>query len=717
MLSLYLLQNYNILCEPGRYVCWNCNLTFDESFREINLNELITWNFDIWEYKNNKMYVKNKNIQQKLQNICYKLLNFSLQKKINEFYNEKSILKEIVTDFFNDPNTNQKYYKKYKRYFGITKYQLQKIMIEVLKSLKKGINNIKLVTHKGEESFYFDKNNKKTILLDILVLLIKWRMGLPNEDIACLFGLSYVTVAKRIYQGTALLQSYANKFLINTPEKLKEESPYFEIAKLMGIEGKKYVVMGDGVRFKCQSSQHFQSQQFSYDGKHKYNAYNCIGFNTCRSGKYVGFYPKSGTGSDGHHWDGWVLDFLILNNVDNILHWLKVNSSPFKDDGIIIIFDRAVAKGCVTLTEGVVTYKTPCLSIHKHLTTKSSNENRTDATSIRFGIEKCFGNLGNIFKIFSAKANAISGFYVPIFGIWLDEAAAICNHLGIGLYQVKKQRKKELHLMELKKKQDFYNEYMNNPYNIILSKFKEKKIFNNFWIQANDINHLIKNSPYWTLNKLNKLFNLNEKQLRKIGGGPYTFEMGKWYLIHSRLFIKIYFSNHKDYKEFLLVRGIKPKFTRDWDKNHGMVRGKKKKKANTTDDLVVEFEGETWISKFHSVLLGCRKGINQIQNVGEYKHSHSVLNLHYGCSCVHGSRTINADSHGICAIMYIQQFIRGITIIKNDSIAKKKWRYCMDINHFKSYLNDLKNNYLQIYINRFISNRKKIQPLNSFKKF
>ena len=685
----------------------------DKIMELINTNQLLTWNYYIWEYKNDKMYVKDKKMHLEFQNICYKLLNFELEKELNCIETKKTTLKQIINDYFNNTNS-KKYQKNYQRYFGITKYQLTKVMTEVMSDLKPGINKIKLVTHKGEEHFIFNKNNHKSILLDILVLLIKWRMCLPNEDIACLFGLSYVTVSKKIYNGTALLQSYSKKFLINTPEKLKNEAPYFEIAKLMGIQGKKYVVMGDGIRFKCQSSQHFQSQQFSYDGKHKYNAYNCIGFNTCRSGKYVGFYPKSGTGSDGHHWDGWVLDFLIFNNVDNILSWLKVNSIPYKDDGIIIIFDRAVAKGCVTLTEGVVTYKTPCLSIHKKMTTKSSNDNRTDATSIRFGIEKCFGNLGNIFKMFGAKANPIVGYYVPIFGIWLDEAAAMCNHLGIGLFDVKQQRKEELEVMELKKKQDFYNQYMNNPYTMILKKFKDKKIFKNFWIEAKNIQHLINNSPYWNSNKLRELFNLNEKQLRKIGGGPYTLEMGKWYLIHSRLFIKIYFSNHKDYKQYLLIKGIKPKYTRDWDKNHGIVRGKKKKKIKTTDDIEIDFEGETWISKFHSVLIGYRDKNNEIQNIGNYIHSHSVLNLFYGCSCVHGSRTINADSHGICGLMYVQKFIKGIQKIKNDSVAKNKWRYCMDINHFKAYLNDLKKDYLTVFVKNFVENSKKVKSIDSF---
>ena len=52
-------------------------------------------------------------------------------------------------------------------------------------------------------------------------------------------------------------------------------------------------VNGDGIRFKCQTPEHFHTQQKTYDQKHKFNAYNCIGFNTF-TGKYIGFYPKMG---------------------------------------------------------------------------------------------------------------------------------------------------------------------------------------------------------------------------------------------------------------------------------------------------------------------------------------------------------------------------------------------------------------------------------------
>ena len=47
------------------------------------------------------------------------------------------------------------------------------------------------------------------------------------------------------------------------------------------------------------------------------------------------------------------MDFLIFNNIDGILKWLDVNSKRFLNDGTRIIFDRALAAGCVLFEYGI----------------------------------------------------------------------------------------------------------------------------------------------------------------------------------------------------------------------------------------------------------------------------------------------------------------------------------------------------------------------------
>ena len=79
--------------------------------------------------------------------------------------------------------------------------------------------------------------------------------------------------------------------------------------------------------------------------------------------------------------------------------------------------------------------------------------------------------------------------------------------------------------------------------------------------------------------------------------------MGKWYIVHSKYFIEIWFSVLDVYKKYLMIRKIKPRMTRDWDKNHGIVRGSNKK-IETTDDLEYIIKGKKWKSKFHNVLIG-----------------------------------------------------------------------------------------------------------------
>ena len=159
------------------------------------------------------------------------------------------------------------------------------------------------------------------------------------------------------------------------------------------------IVIGDGIRFKCQTSTNFHWAFVSYDRKHKYHAFNTIGFCTLKSGKYIGFYPITGVGSDHAHWDGFVLDFLVLNNVNGILNWLQPNSKAFQQDGTRILFDRALGRGCYLFNEGICNMATPNVSFSKP-NAKQADLSRLGCTLWRWGIETRFGNLGNISFIF-----------------------------------------------------------------------------------------------------------------------------------------------------------------------------------------------------------------------------------------------------------------------------------------------------------------------------
>ena len=152
-----------------------------------------------------------------------------------------------------------------------------------------------------------------------------------------------------------------------------------------------------------------------------------------------------------------------------------------------------------------------------------------------------------------------------------------------------------------------------------------------------------------------------------------------WYLVHSKHFIELYYSQFKKYENLLLIRNIKPRLTRDWDKDHAVVRGSNKTTIETTDDLDYIQNGKKWKSNFHSVLIG--EKVNSIINYTNLDISDRVLNIKYACSCVHGTRTICADSHGICSLRYIKCLLLGINIENLDEniLSKKKWDLIINI--------------------------------------
>lgn len=679
-------------------------------------NSLKTWNEEIWKTKkfgnNYKKCIENKNKYYMLKEICNTL-------KLSKILNGTCIITEqrkIITimqeDFFaiNEDKTLKKHYKNY---FGLKREQLKKVYESALNCYKNVKFGIKVTKWNHNVFYFFDKNNKYDNIICIMMLLAKWKMNQSSNVMSSIFQVNVKCIRESIYKGTAFLRKYAIKWLINTKKKLSNEKPCKDIRNVMGITRNINVVNGDGIRLQCQSPEHFHSQQKTYDQKHKYNAYNCIGFNTL-TGKYIGFYPKIGIGSDGHHWDGHVMDFIIFNNIDGILKWLDINSKRNLNDGTRIIFDRALARGCILFTNGVINFSTPCLQMHKKKNPYENNKSRTDATVSRWSIEKSFGNLGNIWIIFQSQKCGLNGYYVCVYGIWLDIAGAICNHLNIGLIETTYERKKQLKLMKYKNEQDLYDQYMNNHYINVINLFKDEKELKKYWIQVKNIKQLCEISTYWKRKYMYNLFNLTNKQMKLIGGGRYTVNMGKWYLTHSKYFIQIWISRLPGLKQYVMFRKIKPRMTREWDKKHAIVRGSNKK-MHTTDDFDYIINGKKWISKFHTVLIGERDATRQIiPDENEFKFEKNELTIEYGCSCVHGSRTICGDSHVMCCLLYLKYLVNG-QVPPDEFISEMKYAHLMDINFFKAYLKDLPLNVREIYIDEFMEKckRNQVKPIYS----
>ena len=352
-LAINLLKDIDILVSPSRLICVNC-LINPYYMAEQHKTKYGTWNDQIWVQK-----YKNKYLYNEMENICLKLVNSKVFKTTNVIQKPKKIISEMLFDILQKTDGILRLKRWYKQYFGLTRDQIKLVLKEVLISFKNDKFGVKIHTTNKYVEYLFDKSDITSIILDLFCLFAKWKMGSSNSTLGVIFQVSHVYFGEQIYRGTALLKRYSYKWLCNTHKKIAKERPDEVLCKIMNIPHGINVINGDGIRFKAQSAQHFHTQQFTYDAKHKYNAYNCIGFNTPKCGKYIGFYPKCGVGSDGHHWDGHVIDFLTFNNVDNHLKMCKKNSKPFANDGTKVIFDKALEQVCVTLEQGILNFSLP----------------------------------------------------------------------------------------------------------------------------------------------------------------------------------------------------------------------------------------------------------------------------------------------------------------------------------------------------------------------
>lgn len=563
---------------------------------------------------------------------------------------------------------DQKVYGKsvpinYKNLIGLRKAQINLFIKQVIQDIK---NNASIKTRK---SIYMLKNKIIEFDLDdqnlhikvrkyIISLLLKWKIASGNSITSSLIQTDPATFAKYIYKGTVISKDFAERNLINTYEKLCQETiPLYN--RLIGVDEKLPVIIGDGVRYKCSNSVNHHNSYKMFDNKHKFQAYNTMGFCSI-TGKYCGFWPLSGSNSDGQHSDGRIIDWLVLDNNHHVVPGLfKTNSKLFANDGTLFIFDRALAHGSYCYNHGILNVRVPCpdkgkLSAHK------ADKTRYDATAYRWQIESCFGIIGKKWPIFQSKNTCINGHYIPWMGEWLNIAGALCNKFNIGMHPFSEQRMKETKWMITKKVINYYKPKDKSYLHLLLNSVIHQKSIKKEWKKVDSVNDLIKESN-WTMKDLVDTFQLSDDELRLLGGGIFPVKQSKQYLIHSRPYIKLYYSTTKKNENILLINGFKKKMSRIY-----CTKNNKNKKRQD--------------HKFHSVLLTKRNNpVINIWNNDDY--TKKMRDIDFACTCVCGQRQITADSHVISALTFLSKYF-----IPNNEIPlplnQRKYDELVDIYFF-----------------------------------
>ena len=84
----------------------------------------------------------------------------------------------------------------------------------------------------------------------------------------------------------------------------------------------------------------------------------------------------------------------------------------------------------------------------------------------------------------------------------------------------------------------------------------------------------------------------------------------------------------------------------------------------------------------------------------KYVFSKKIMLLDYVCDCVIGSRTINADSHIMAALMYIYYWCSYIKV-PDSMISETKYCNLYDINHWKSVFRNFNDKQLFYFAKKF----------------
>jgi len=540
--------------------------------------------------------------------------------------------------------------------------------------------------------FNLDKRDKIYNNKCVLVFLIKMRLGISNKKIESLFNCAHIE--PYYWHATALLEDFKEKFLINTQEKLNKLDKYGIIRKLMKVRKHQNIVAADGVRFKVQKCRaEHSTQKKTYDVKHSFNGVGFIGINVIDKGYYCGFYPEKGTSTDGAHWDGRVIDYLILNNVDWILQLIKINSQPFEEDGTLVIMDRALGNGAHMLLHGIIWYKFPCCKKLKILAVQEANRSRLDATLYRWINECSFGKLKKYWAYFR---NDIHYKLVLITGKWLNIVASIMNYFEIGLVEMNEVRLRYLSFMELRLNQEMYAPHEANPYYKLLLNHRYDTSLTEMingqtvhkWIYCKNIQQLCQVSPYWNKEKLLNLFNCTNEELQLIGAGTFTIKQGFSYMIHAVNTMGIYVSTYQKYQKLIMIRNIKRK-------NSGKFGTK------TITDNLKENANPT----MHHVILTERPPDTYIRDdVAQYPER--AKKLFWCCNCIAGSKTVNADSHVMCALLFLKYKIIGKKIPTHLTV-EKYWDGIVHVHQLQLLLNDMtygqRTKVLQLWLNRNVN--------------
>jgi len=476
---------------------------------------------------------------------------------------------------------------------------------------------------------------------------------------------------------TALLEAFKEKYLINTIEKAKKCKTYDILRRLLRVNKNQTVVCADGVRFavqKCRADHNTQKK--TWDVKHGFNGISFIGITMTDDGKFCGFYPEKGTYTDGAHWDGRVIDYLALNNIDYILALVIPNSQPFEDDGTLVIMDRCLGNGCYMLFHGIIWYKYPCCSKLKVLTVQQANRTRLDATLHRWINEGSFAKLKNYWTYFK---KVIHYKLVRITGKWLNICASILNYFEIGMVKMSAERLEVLTFMEYQVSRYVYAPHELNPHyqtvkyfrydnKLVGTDFNGNKI--HYWHRCNSLIQVTNMSTYWTKEKLMSVFNLTEKEFFLVGGGTFTIQQGYSYMVNSSNEIAIYVSTFKQWEKLLMIRNIKRKNT-----SKSSIKTRK-------DDLTVSANPVT-----HHVILSERdKATYERDDVNDFPER--AKNLFWCCNCIAGSKTCNADSHVMASLLYLKYVLHGKKVPKHLAI-EKYWSSIIHVGHLQQRLSQL----------------------------
>lgn len=639
-----------IIIQSKTFICYKCIFVYSiQHFNDIA--HMIDSKLRMFNAKHPKHY---KVVDELLRR------SMSIKKQIKATYFTKFItqsLHQLTTDC-------KKIAKlKYEVIYGLTKKQINNVCKELIKNVKQDACPVTKIAHYKiyNKLVIFDTKKisfPKKIAKCLLCLLLKWKMNTGNRLLTELVKTARYTFEQHVHQCTVLLPKFYEKYLINTYEKLcKDKNDLYNM--LLGAPVTTPVIIGDGVRFKAAKPSNFHASYKMFDNKHKYHSYNSLGFCSI-SGKYCGFWPVEGTNSDGAHSDGRIIDWLVLNSDTKVVPQLfKTNSSLHSNDGTLLIFDRALAYGSFCYNHGILNIHIPCPD-NGMLSTYEADKTRYSTTSVRWQIEKCYSTIGQRWAIFKSATAAISGWYVKLFGHWLNFAAALCNKFEIGLHKFDTQRMKETKWMICRKKSIWFAPSDKTYLQLLLDEVKFQKDIKKKWYCAPDIDSLIQNS-HWTLSQLKNNFEMNYDETRLLCAGVFGVDQAKEYLIHSRHYLKVFYSNVPEYKNILLIYGFKKKLTRIYQTTNT--------KSSKRGDHV-----------FHSVLLSTRSVpiVNIFQD--EYFSPKNAL-IDFACTCVCGQRQITADTHVVAAITYLSQYYflkKYIEVPKSD----KKYNELVDVHGF-----------------------------------